>query len=124
MKKLFIILSALFLTSCEIVLDITNRSDEPIIVVSKESTVKNFQVVINQIRYDIDTYSTNDYSIRLLINDLKELVNSFEKDVNEFLKTSYYSIDEYEKDLEELKNTCDNLVYNNEQIKYLLGEEQ
>jgi len=122
MKKLFIILSVLFLTSCEIVLDITNRSDEPIIVVSKESTVKNFQVVINQIRYDIDTYSTNDYSIRLLINDLKELVNSFEKDVNEFLKTSYYSIDEYEKDLEELKNTCDNLVYNNEQIKYLLGE--
>lgn len=122
MKKLFIILSVLFLTSCEIVLDITNRSDEPIIVVSKESTVKNFQVVINQIRYDVDTYSTNDYSIRLLINDLKELVNSFEKDVNEFLKTSYYSIDEYEKDLEELKNTCDNLIYNNEQIKYLLGE--
>lgn len=122
MKKLFIILSVLFLTSCEIVLDITNRSDEPIIVVSKESTVKNFQVVINQIRYDVDTYSTNDYSIRLLINDLRELVNSFEKDVNEFLKTSYYSIDEYEKDLEELKNTCDNLIYNNEQIKYLLGE--
>lgn len=122
MKKLFIILSVLFLTSCEIVLDITNRSNEPIIVVSKESTVKNFQVVINQIRYDVDTYSTNDYSIRLLINDLRELVNSFEKDVNEFLKTSYYSIDEYEKDLEELKNTCDNLIYNNEQIKYLLGE--
>lgn len=122
MKKIFIILSILFLTSCEIVLDITNRSDEPIIVVSKESTVKNFQVVINQIRYDVDTYSTNDYSIRLLINDLKELVNFFEKDVNEFLRTSYYSIDEYEKDLEELKNTCDNLIYNNEQIKYLLGE--